>query len=151
MAISKKKIPSVRSSLPRQRRTSAKAAAFPKAGVLAFLTGIATMGLVMASMAILLERAWLPLHLVPSLAIVAVSVGTAVAGGLLATLYGRRCLLCGLGCGAFYAICIMLAALIRQGTLSCSRYTISLVCALLLSGVIGSLFPIFCCNRHAFS
>lgn len=62
--------------------------------------------------------------------------GAMVSGILLARGFGRQRLLCGLGSGAFYSLCIAGASAL-QGGFQMGQQEIALVCMLLLAGMLG--------------
>ena len=49
----------------------------------------------------------------------------------------QKLLLCGLGCGAFYAVCLMAATLAASGELDWQGANAMLPMALLLGGLLG--------------
>lgn len=49
----------------------------------------------------------------------------------------KRLLLCGLGCGAFYAVCLLAATLLANGRLDWQGSNAMLPLALLLGGLLG--------------
>ena len=79
----------------------------------------------------------LPLHLVQPMACLAASAGAAVSGFLLAGKIGRQRFVCGLICGAFYALCLLAAAFLVHGVPSWTRSDAMLPLALLLGGTLG--------------
>lgn len=62
--------------------------------------------------------------------------GAMVSGILLARGFGRQRLLCGLGSGAFYSLCIAGASAL-QGGFQMGQQEIALICMLLLAGMLG--------------
>ena len=50
---------------------------------------------------------------------------------------GRSAALCGLGCGAFYAVCLLAATLLANGRLDWQGSNAMLPLALLLGGLLG--------------
>jgi putative membrane protein, TIGR04086 family/integral membrane protein, TIGR04097 family len=85
----------------------------------------------------LLTHTPLPLHLVQPMACLAASAGAAVSGFLLAGKIGRQRFVCGLICGAFYALCLLAAAFLVHGVPSWTRSDAMLPLALLLGGTLG--------------
>ena len=67
----------------------------------------------------------------------AASAGAAVSGFLLAGKIGRQRFVCGLICGAFYALCLLAAAFLVHGVPSWTRSDAMLPLALLLGGTLG--------------
>lgn len=65
------------------------------------------------------------------------SAGAAVSGFLLAGKIGRQRFVCGLICGAFYALCLLAAAFLVHGVPSWTRSDAMLPLALLLGGTLG--------------
>ena len=72
-----------------------------------------------------------------ALACLAASAGAAVSGFLLAGKIGRQRFVCGLICGAFYALCLLAAAFLVHGVPSWTRSDVMLPLALLLGGTLG--------------
>lgn len=93
--------------------------------------------LLLALAAFLLTHTPLPLHLVQPMACLAASAGAAVSGFLLAGKIGRQRFVCGLICGAFYALCLLAAAFLVHGVPSWTRSDAMLPLALLLGGTLG--------------
>lgn len=96
--------------------------------------------LLLALAAFLLTHTPLPLHLVRPMACLAASAGAAVSGFLLAGKIGRQRFVCGLICGAFYALCLLAAAFLVHGVPSWTRSDAMLPLALLLGGTLGGAF-----------
>ena len=71
------------------------------------------------------------------MACLAASAGAAVSGFLLAGKIGRQRFVCGLICGAFYALCLLAAAFLVHGVPSWTRSDAMLPLALLLGGPLG--------------
>ena len=65
-------------------------------------------------------------------------IGAAVSGAVLAVGIGRQRLLCGLGCGAFYAACLAAASAV-SGELALTDANIALLCVLAFSGMFGGV------------
>ena len=86
---------------------------------------------------LLLAHTPLPLHLVRPMACLAASAGAAISGFLLAGKIGRQRFVCGLICGAFYALCLLAAAFLVHGVPSWTRSDAMLPLALLLGGTLG--------------
>ena len=93
----------------------------PKTGVknpavaallLSFGCGVGVCILLLALAAFLLTHTGLPLSAVRPMACMAAAVGAAVSASVLARRLQKRLLLCGLGCGAFYAVCLLAAILL---------------------------------------
>ena len=102
-----------------------------------FAAGVGLCLLLLALAAFLLTHTPLPLHLVRPMACLAASAGAAVSGFLLAGKIGRQRLVCGLICGAFYALCLRAAAFLVHGVSSWTRSNAMLPLALLLGGTLG--------------
>ena len=96
--------------------------------------------LLLALAAFLLTHTPLPLHLVRPMACLAASAGAAISGFLLAGKIGRQRFVCGLICGAFYALCLLAAAFLVHGVPSWTRSDAMLPLALLLGGTLGGAF-----------
>ena len=108
----------------------------PKTGVknpaaaallLSFGCGVGVCILLLALAAFLLTHTGLPLS----------AVGAAVSAAVLARRLRKRLLLCGLGCGAFYAVCLLAATLLANGRLDWQGSNAMLPLALLLGGLLG--------------
>ena len=67
-------------------------------------------------------------------------ITTIVSGFLLAGKIGRQRFVCGLICGAFYALCLLAAAFLVHGVPSWTRSDAMLPLALLLGGTLGGAF-----------
>lgn len=102
-----------------------------------FAAGVGLCLLLLALAAFLLTHTPLPLHLVRPMACMATSAGAAVSGFLLAGKIGRQRFVCGLICGAFYALCLLAAAFLVHGVPSWTRSDAMLPLALLLGGTLG--------------
>ena len=85
----------------------------------------------------LLTHTGLPLSAVRPMACMAAAVGAAVSAAVLARRLQKRLLLCGLGCGAFYAVCLLAATLLANGRLDWQGSNAMLPLALLLGGLLG--------------
>lgn len=105
--------------------------------ILSFLGGVGAGTAFLAVSALLLAKSLLPLSLVEPLACAACGVGAGISGLVLAALLGHQRLLCGLGCGGFYALCLMLATILQGGTLQWNGSTISIAAVLLFGGMFG--------------
>ena len=105
-----------------------------------FAAGVGLCLLLLALAAFLLTHTPLPLHLVRPMACLAASAGAAVSGFLLAGKIGRQRFVCGLICGAFYALCLLAAAFLVHGVPSWTRSDAILPLALLLGGTLGGAF-----------
>lgn len=97
--------------------------------------GIAAL-LLFAVGALAFSRLPIPGILVRPAACLISGAGAMVTGILLARGFGRQRLLCGLGSGAFYALCIV-GASVLQGKFQMEQREIALVCMLLLAGMLG--------------
>ena len=91
----------------------------------------------LALAAFLLTHTGLPLSAVRPMACMAAAVGAAVSAAVLARRLRKRLLLCGLGCGAFYAVCLLAATLLANGRLDWQGSNAMLPLALLLGGLLG--------------
>ena len=112
---------------PKQGRAAAKNPAV-MAVLLAFGCGVG---------AFLLTHTGLPLAAVRPMACMAAAIGAAVSARVLAGRLKQKLLLCGLGCGAFYAVCLMAATLAASGELDWQGANAMLPMALLLGGLLG--------------
>ena len=124
-------------NLPRRRSRPRGQSAPAWMLVQVFAAGVGLCLLLLALAAFLLTHAPLPLHLVQPMACLAASAGAAVSGFLLAGKIGRQRFVCGLICGAFYALCLLAAAFLVHGVPSWTRSDAMLPLALLLGGTLG--------------
>lgn len=85
----------------------------------------------------LLTHTGLPLAAVRPMACMAAAIGAAVSARVLAGRLKQKLLLCGLGCGAFYTVCLMAATLAASGELDWQGANAMLPMALLLGGLLG--------------
>ena len=104
--------------------------------LLAFGCGVGACILLLALAALLLTHTGLPLTAVRPMACLAAAIGAAVSARVLAGRLKQKLLLCGLGCGAFYTICLLAATLLANGEIDW-RSNAMLSLALLLGGVLG--------------
>ena len=104
--------------------------------LLAFGCGVGACILLLALAALLLTHTGLPLTAVRPMACLAAANGAAVSARVLAGRLKQKLLLCGLGCGAFYTICLLAATLLANGEIDW-RGNAMLSLALLLGGVLG--------------
>ena len=116
---------------PKQGRAAAKNPAV-MAVLLAFGCGVGACMVLLALGAFLLTHTGLPLAAVRPMAI-----GAAVSARVLAGRLKQKLLLCGLGCGAFYTVCLMAATLAASGELDWQGANAMLPMALLLGGLLG--------------
>lgn len=104
--------------------------------LLAFGCGVGACILLLALAALLLTHTGLPLTAVRPMACLAAAISAAVSARVLAGRLKQKLLLCGLGCGAFYTICLLAATLLANGEIDW-RGNAMLSLALLLGGVLG--------------
>ena len=104
--------------------------------LLSFGCGVGVCILLLALAAFLLTHTGLPLSAVRPMACMAAAVGAAVSAAVLARRLQKRLLLCGLGCGAFYAVCLLAATLLANGRLDWQGSNAMLPLALLLRGPV---------------
>ena len=104
--------------------------------LLAFGCGAGVCILLLALAALMLTHTGLPLTAVRPMACLAAAVGAAVSARVLAGRLKQKLMLCGLGCGAFYALCLLAATLLANGEIDW-RGNAMLSLALLLGGVLG--------------
>ena len=97
----------------------------------------AAVALLLALAALLLTRTNLPLSAVRPMACMAASIGVAVSGFVLARRLKEKLLLCGLGCGAFYTVCLLAATLLAGGMPDWQGGNAMLPLALMLGGLLG--------------
>lgn len=105
--------------------------------VRSFLLGIVSCALLLCILSLIFEKTTLPLTLVRPAACLAASVGVYLSGWDLARGFSRYKLLIGLGCGFFYCLCLVAAALFAGGIASPTTGNLSLAAAVLLSGTAG--------------
>ena len=121
---------------PRRPKTNRKNT-IATALLLAFGCGVGTCMLLLALAAFLLTHTGLPLSAVRPMACMAAAVGAAVSAAVLGGRVKQKLLLCGLGCGGFYALCLMAATLLATGSLDWQGGNAMLPLALLLGGLLG--------------
>lgn len=121
---------------PKQGRAAAKNPAV-MAVLLAFGCGVGACMVLLALGAFLLTHTGLPLAAVRPMACMAAAIGAAVSARVLAGRLKQKLLLCGLGCGAFYTVCLMAATLAASGELDWQGANAMLPMALLLGGLLG--------------
>lgn len=131
---------SISPNLPRRRSRPRGQNAPAWMLVQVFAAGAGLCLLLLALAAFLLTHTPLPLHLVRPMACLAASAGAVVSGFLLAGKIGRQRFVCGLICGAFYALCLLAAAFFVHGVPSWTRSDAMLPLALLLGGTLGGAF-----------
>ena len=105
--------------------------------LLAFGCGVGVCMLLLALAALLLTRTNLPLSAVRPMTCMAASIGVAVSGFVLARRLKEKLLLCGLGCGAFYTVCLLAATLLAGGMPDWQGGNAMLPLALMLGGLLG--------------
>lgn len=108
-----------------------------RAAVLAFCCGAGLCLLLMALFAVLLANTPLPLSMVRPMACAAAAMGVALSGTVFAGCVGRKLLLCGLGCGVFYAACQLVTAFAVHGAAFVQNGGVMLAVVLLMSGTLG--------------
>ena len=121
---------SISPNLPRRRSRPRGQNAPAWMLVQVFAAGVGLCLLLLALAAFLLTHT-------PPMACLAASAGAAVSGFLLAGKIGRQRFVCGLICGAFYALCLLAAAFLVHGVPSWTRSDAMLPLALLLGGTLG--------------
>lgn len=135
----KKKKPSPGTNHSGSRSVAAVSAGemITKAALLAFGGGVIFCTALLALFAALLANTPLPLTLVRPLACAAASAGAAFSGFLLARKLKKQMLLCGLGSGAFWAVCQTVATIALNGQDLLQGGNLMLPIALLLGGILG--------------
>ena len=127
----------------------------PKTGVknpavaallLSFGCGVGVCILLLAC-AFLLTHTALPLGLVRPMACMAAAAGAAVSAAVLSHQCREKLLLCGLGCGVFYTVCLLGASLLAGGEVNWQGSNVMLPIALLLGGLLGSAVTALRTNR----
>lgn len=135
----KKKIRSPGMNRPKSRSvaTVSFGETVAQAALIAFVGGAVLCTMLLALFAALLANTPLPLTSVRPLACGAAAAGAAFSGFLLAKKMGKQLLLCGLGCGAFWAVCQTVAAVALNEQNLFQGGNLMLPVALLLGGVLG--------------
>ena len=105
--------------------------------LLSFGCGVGACLLLLALAAFLLTHTGLPLSAVRPMACLAAAVGAAMSAAVLARRLKEKLLLCGLGCGAFYAVRLLVATLLANVRLDWQGSNAMLPLALLLGGLLG--------------
>lgn len=126
------------------RHKPAKVSSGPNVPLLLVRTfgcGVGAALLLLALMAFVFEKTALPLHLIKPCACAAAGIGAAISGAVLAAGLGRQRLACGLGCGIFYALCLLLASYFTAGTIAMTGANSTVLIALLVGGVLGGAIP----------
>ena len=109
--------------------------------------GVGSCMLLLAACAFLLTHTALPLGLVRPMACMAAAAGAAVSAAVLAHQCREKLLLCGLGCGVFYTVCLLGASLLAGGEVNWQGSNVMLPIALLLGGLLGSAVTALRTNR----
>ena len=112
-----------------------KAAVLGLAGCL--LGGSAGCLALLALFALLLAKTPIPLAAARPMGCLAAAAGAGISGYLLARKMKRRALLCGMGAGIFYALCLAAAAWLQDGAVHWQGANAMLPLALLLGGCFG--------------
>lgn len=128
---------------PRNTQKNPAAAAL----LLSFGCGTGTCILLLALGAFLLTHTGLPLAAVRPMACIAAALGSAMSAAVLARRLKEKLLLCGLGCGVFYTICLLAASLLAGGTFNWQGSNAMLPVALLLGGLLGGAMTALQANR----
>lgn len=115
--------------------------------LLAFGCGVGACILLLALGAFLLTRTNLPLSAVRPMACLAAALGAAVSASVLARRLKEKLLLCGLGCGVFYTVCLLAASLLANGELDLRGGNAMLPAALLMGGLLGGAVSALRANR----
>ena len=109
--------------------------------------GVGSCMLLLAACAFLLTHTALPLGLVRPMACMAAAAGAAVSAAVLAHQCREKLLLCGLGCGVFYTVCLLGASLLAGGEVNWQGSNVMLPIALLMGGLLGSAVTALRTNR----
>jgi len=104
-----------------------------------FGCGMGAMLLIGAAAAAVFSRTALSLELVKPAACGAVAVGALLSGLVLADSLAQRRLLCGLGCGAFYAVCLIAATGLSGQVPVFDRANLFLLGVTLAGGTAGGI------------
>lgn len=110
----------------------------PVAALAAAAAGGAAVTIALLSIfALVYERTALPLDWIRPLACLAAAAGAFTAGLILAGLIKQQKLLCGVACGAIFAVCLALATLVSGNTPVLTGSNLALLLMLLAAGATG--------------
>lgn len=101
------------------------------------LGGAAGCTALLALFALLLAKTPLPMAAARPMGCIAAAAGAEISGYMLAKKAGRQVLLCGLGAGVFYALCLAAAAWMQDGAVHWQGANAMLPLAVLLGGCFG--------------
>lgn len=107
-----------------------------KAVLQAILAGAGALLLLLAAGAAIFLAFPLPDTAIRPAACLILGVSTAVSGMILATRVGRQRLLCGLGSGVFFSLCLVLASA-ATGSFVLNQNCIALICVSVCCGMFG--------------
>ena len=110
---------------------------FLRAMILSFCAGVCFCGVCFLLFAWVLSHTAIPLMMVPPFACLTAAASAAVSGFVLGRKMSRQYLLCGIGCGIFYAVCQLAAAFLANGNRALQGSGLMLPIALLLGGTLG--------------
>lgn len=102
-----------------------------------FAGGVLTALLLLCVFAAILANTAVPLSIVKPFACAAAGIGAAVSGLILAAGIGKMKLLCGLLCGGFYLLCLILATVANGHALALDGLNVTMLSVLLLGGTLG--------------
>lgn len=141
---SKKVVMKKRRGVSVARRTSGKGRGLGWAVVRSFVCGAGTAGGLLCVLALVFAKTTLPMVLVTPSACCAVAVGAFASGMSMGLALPRWRLLGGIGYGAFYVLCLLLAVLIAGSRPVLGDTNLSLLAALLLGGTAGGAAAALC-------
>lgn len=139
-----KKTTKKRRVVPVARRTYGKGQALGWAVVRSFVCGVGTAFGLLCVLALVFAKTTLPMFLVAPAACCAVAVGAFASGMSMGLALPRWRLLGGIGYGAFYVLCLLLAVVIAGSRPVLGDTNLSLLAALLLGGTAGGAAAALC-------
>lgn len=117
---------------------------FGWAAVRSFLCGVGVAGMILCALAMLFAKTALPLAFVMPSACCAVAVGAFSSGMSLGLALPKWRLFSGIGCGLFFALCLLLAVALAGTRPLLGETNLSLMAALLLGGTAGGAAAALC-------
>lgn len=139
-----KKVMKKHRAAPAARRRSGTGHGLGWAVLRSFVCGMATAGGLLCVLALVFAKTTLPLVLVTPAACCSVAVGAFASGMSMGLALPKWRLLGGIGCGGFYAVCLLLAVMIAGSRPVLGDTNLSLLTALLLGGTAGGAAAALC-------
>lgn len=133
-----KKTASIRMAARRKRRGGSSKYGLLLLVLRSFLSGAATLIAALCVLSLLFANTGLPLDWIGPASCCAAGLGSFVSGLALSRSVERYRLLAGLGCGAFYCACTVIAGLITSPVPVLNQSNLSLLAVLVLSALAGS-------------